>query len=112
MEHRWTMRKPVHGHVTLRYPPLGLQQAEIEDISLGGLFVNTEPTAGLDINTRVELSFSPRGRTTRRIEGVEALVVRKTAHGAGLMFRNFNSATFRMLRTLLLEDEQGEPGRS
>ena len=103
MEHRWSMRKLVDGHVTLSYPPLGILNANIRDLSLGGLFVHTH-SAVLNINTPVELLFVSSDDDAQKIYHVEALVVRKTDEGAGLMFHKFNNATFRILNFFLLSD--------
>lgn len=103
MEHRWSMRKPTNGAVVLNYPSLGLLRANIENISLGGVFVNTGRIS-LSVNTPVEMVFELPDDGARRIRKAEALVVRATGGGAGLMFHKFNPATFRLLQALLLEE--------
>ena len=104
MEHRWSMRKPVHDRITLNCPPIGILHANIRDVSLGGLFIDTD--AALNINTPVELLFSAKEKSGMlKTDHIDALVVRKTKQGVGLMFHKFNSATFRILRKLLLSEE-------
>lgn len=105
MEHRWSMRKSANGAVVLNYPSLGLLRASIENISLGGVFVNTGRIS-LSVNTPVEMVFELPEGDARRVRKAEALVVRATDGGAGLMFHKFNPATFQLLQALLLEEAE------
>ena len=57
MEHRWSLRKPVQGTVTLALPPWDKVQADICDISLGGLAI-TRLHRTIPVNTVAMLSFS------------------------------------------------------
>jgi len=57
MEHRWSIRIPVQGCVTLALPPWGELQANICDISLGGLAI-TGLHRLIPMNTVASLSFT------------------------------------------------------
>jgi PilZ domain len=57
MEHRWSIRKSIQGSVTLTLPPWDKLQADICDISLGGLAI-TCPYRAIPVNTVATLSFT------------------------------------------------------
>jgi len=57
MEHRWSIRKPIQGCVALALPLREKLQANISDISLGGLAI-TGAHRLIPINTVVSLSFA------------------------------------------------------
>ena len=57
MEHRWSIRKPMQASVTLALPKWGKLQANICDISLGGLAI-TRPQYPIPVNSLATLSFS------------------------------------------------------
>ena len=57
MEHRWSIRKPLQASVTLALPTWEKLQANICDISLGGLAV-TRPQNPIPVNALATLSFS------------------------------------------------------
>ncbi len=86
----------------LSYPPLGLLRSKVRDISLDGMFVETRSIA-LHANTPVEVTVRLRKGNTREVYRLRAFVVRVTRDGAGLMFRDFDDATFRTARALLLK---------
>jgi len=57
MEHRWSLRKPMHASITLALPRWEKLQANICDISLGGLAI-TCPHCPIPVNTPATLEFS------------------------------------------------------
>jgi len=57
MEHRWSIRKPVQASVMLALPSWDKLQANICDISLGGLAI-TRPHHPIPVNALATLSFS------------------------------------------------------
>jgi hypothetical protein len=98
MEHRWSLRKTAAGIVTVECPRLGIVRAFLKNVSLGGAFIETGGTA-LPLDAPVVLTFHARhmgewlnGR------GLNAMVIRLTADGAGLMFIDPEIETVRALR--------------
>jgi hypothetical protein len=57
MEHRWSIRKHMQASVTLALPSWEKLQANIHDISLGGLAIMC-PDCSIPVNTLATLSFS------------------------------------------------------
>jgi hypothetical protein len=57
MEHRWSIRKSIQGCVTITSPPWDKLEANICDISLGGLAITGLPQL-IPINSVVTLSFA------------------------------------------------------
>lgn len=100
IEHRRSMHKPATFDAILSYPPLGLLRSKVRDISLDGMFVETGPIA-LHANTPVEVTVRPRKGNTREAYRLRVLVARVARDGAGLMFRDFDDATFHTARALL-----------
>ncbi len=84
MEHRWSLRKPYQRPVLLSSPQHGLVSVRSRDISLGGMYVETGALT-LPLNTLVSVEFSLDDSLLREFQ-LPALVVRRTANGAGLMF--------------------------
>lgn len=100
IERRQSMREPATFDATLSYPPLGLLRSKVRDISLDGMFVETGPIA-LHANTPVEVTVRLQKGNPREAYRLRALVVRVARDGAGLMFGDFDDATFRAVRDLL-----------
>lgn len=57
MEHRWSIRKPMQGCVTLALPMRDKVQASISDISIGGLAITSQHEL-VHVNAVATLSFS------------------------------------------------------
>ncbi len=97
MEHRWFARKPISGSVVVECPRVGRVTAYMRDVSLTGMFVESPQTI-FPLNTPVVVSFSlPR---QRRFGGyrLQAMIMRRGARGAGLMFLDLGSGTAQALR--------------
>jgi hypothetical protein len=58
MEHRWSIRKPMQASVTLALPTWEKLQANICDISLGGLAITRPQHPVIPVKTLATLSFS------------------------------------------------------
>jgi hypothetical protein len=104
MEHRWSLRKPIQGSVTLALPPWDKIQADICDISLGGLAVKT--TSGLiPVNTVATLSFSLErdGRVSHH--RLSAQVAHSDQQRTGFLFMEVEGETLRVLRDMLYQPE-------
>jgi len=100
MEHRWSVRKPFRSTVTLVLPPWGRVQAEISDISLGGLAI-TSPHHAVPVNTMTILSFSLErdGRTS--YHRLPAQVAHCDDTRIGFLFTEPGSETLHVLRDML-----------
>lgn len=101
MERRWGMRKTIGVDVVIDNQPVCLLRGHIGNVSVGGLFVQTEPT-NLRKNSRVELVLLFQQDGPTRVYRMPALVVRTTADGVGLMFDQYDVDAFRALVVLLL----------
>lgn len=100
MEHRWSARKPITGNVIVECPRVGLVRAVMRDVGLGGMFVENS-TVNLPLNAPVSVIFdlpeSGRG------DGycLQAMIVRRNANGAGIMFLDPEPDVLRSMRTAL-----------
>lgn len=88
MEHRWGRRAALDVEVTINDRPLALLRGRIRNISISGAFVQTK--ISLPINTRVELVFTPHKDDPNRVYRLDAIVLRRTPEGLGMMFSQFN----------------------
>jgi hypothetical protein len=104
MEHRWSFRKAMTGSVIVECPRLGMVRASLRDMSLGGMFVETGST-NLPMNAPVAVSISPLVPNGQNAgTSLQAMVVRHTTEGAGLMFLDPKVDTLRVLREVLGEE--------
>lgn len=102
-ERRWGMRKSVEVDVVIDNQPSCLLHGSIGNVSIGGLFVRTKPTA-LNPNARVELVLLLQEGGGTRVYRMPAIVVRLTEKGAGLIFDRYNIDAFRTLVSLLRDN--------
>jgi hypothetical protein len=100
MEHRWSIRKSIHGSVSLALPPWDKIQADIRDISLGGLAV-TSPQRPIAVNTVATLSFLLEcdGRVSHH--RLTAQVAHSDTARTGFLFMEPGTETLRVLREML-----------
>jgi hypothetical protein len=100
MEHRWSSRKSLHGSVMLALPPLDKFQADIHDISLGGLAVMSPPQL-IPVNTIVTLSFllERDGRVSHH--RLNAQVAHSDPKRTGFLFLEPGNETLHVLREML-----------
>ena len=104
MEHRYTARKNVKLGVVVSLPRLGLVRGYTNDISLGGMFIETDCVA-MPVNALVTVNFQPEGHSPLVCFQAKAMVVHQRAGGFGLMFDELEPTCVRALRRLLSEDE-------
>jgi PilZ domain len=104
VEHRWSKRKPIALDVLVHYRSFGVVRGKARDIGVGGMFVETGAIT-LNLNALVEVNVRTQKDVTDRPYRLRALVVRTAPHGAGLMFRSFDQASYGVLRELLFEDQ-------
>jgi len=100
MEHRWSERKNVTMDVTLHYDPVGQISGKTRDVSLEGMFVETE---GVTIPSRAEVKvlFESKDHGTKYSHCVPAYVVHNNDNGVGLMLRHSGYEDFYALRHML-----------
>lgn len=105
MDRRWGMRKPVGIDVVIDNHPSCLLRGRIGNVSVGGLFVQTEAT-NLNPNSRVEIVLMLQKDNGTSVYRMPAMVVRLTPSGAGLRFDEYDVNAFRALVMLLLAQRQ------
>lgn len=100
MEHRWSLRKPIEGCVRLALPPWDKIQADIHDISLGGLSIpGLYPS--IPINTVATLAFSLELDGCVSYHRLHAQVVHCGNARIGFLFTEPGDETLHMLRDIL-----------
>lgn len=100
IERRCSPRKPVAMEVRLHHPSAGEVIAITRNISIEGMFVETDTTA-LSDDTELEVSFVTFGATGPQQHRVSAYIVHRNAAGIGLMLRHVAYSNFHALRFLL-----------
>jgi hypothetical protein len=105
MDRRWGMRKPVGLDVVIDNQPSCLLPGRIGNVSVGGLFVQTE-AANLNPNARVEVVLMLQQGNGTSVYRMPAMVVRLTPNGAGLRFDEYDVNAFRALVVLLLAERR------
>ena len=100
IEHRWSERKPIEMEVFLYHPSTGEIAGKTRDISLEGMYVETNG-AELPVNSELEVSFITLTETGPKQHRVPAYVVHGSANGVGLMLRHVDYTDFYALRYML-----------
>lgn len=101
MEHRWSERKPIEMDVALYYAPVGTITGKTRDVSLEGMYVQTDGV-DLPLHAELEVSFvTQNGGGTPQEHHVPAYVVHGTGSGIGLMLRHVDYGDFYALRYML-----------
>lgn len=101
MEHRWSERKPIEMEVALYYAPVGTIAGKTRDVSLEGMYVQTD---GIDLpmHAELEVSFTTRsGNGAHQEHHLPAYVVHGNGSGVGLMLRHVDYKDFYALRYML-----------
>lgn len=99
MEHRWSIRKPMYGSVTLTIPPWHKAEAAIEDVSVGGMGIAAGPLH-IPLNTVVMLSFTLDNDGCVSHHRLPAQVVHSEGTRTGLLFIDPTRETLHALRGL------------
>jgi hypothetical protein len=102
MEHRWSIRKPVQGSVTLALPLWEKLQADICDVSLGGLAI-TSRHGPIPVNTAAMLSFSLERDGCVSHHRLPALVAHSDNTRTGFLFTEPGRETLQVLRDMLYQ---------
>jgi len=100
VEHRWSERTSSQQTVIVDCPRIGLTSVNMHDVSLGGMFVVTNERT-LRMNMPVVVIFNLAPSNHFGDFDIEAMVVRRTAFGAGLMFLDMATDVLRALQTVL-----------
>lgn len=86
-EHRCCARKALDRELMIGYPQTGFVRAQVRDISLGGMCIET--TASLALNTPVELLFRAQANGAPRMHRWRATVRHIAPEGIGLRYEPF-----------------------
>lgn len=105
MEHRWSLRKSIQGSVTLALPPWDKIQADICNISLGGLAVKSTQCL-IPVNTMATLSFSLERDGCMSHHRLSAQVAHSDNLRTGFLFMEPEGETVRVLRDMLYQPER------
>lgn len=100
MEHRYADRKDLRLGVVISLPRLGLIRGYTSDISLGGMFIETDCVA-MPVNALVTVSFQLDDDNPMICFQAKAMVVHQRAGGFGLMFDRLEPACTRALRNMI-----------
>ncbi len=100
-DNRWSERQDIRLRITLIDGGREILQANSKNISIGGIFIDT--TSQLDIDKKLEVSFSLRSANRTRQHRLPARVVRNHDGGAALAFRDYDTNTLNALRVLLYD---------
>lgn len=102
IENRWSQRRKVSLAVDVIDADAHLEHCRTRDVGLGGVFVEISAERQPAENAEVELLFKLIGKDQRLVQHrLRAKVVRATAEGIGLMFRGFDTSSFRSLQELM-----------
>ena len=107
MEHRWSVRKPQCCPVVVDTPRQGRVAAKLQDIGIGGMFIETDDIT-LPLNTPVNVAFTLPREPFREDFRLPAMVVRHAPTGAGVMFLDIELNILRALRRALYEPLNSE----
>ena len=100
IERRWAKRTPVSLDVEVICQGKGAAACKALDIGLGGVFLEMGRDEVLP-DSNVELMFLLGASSQRIKHKIKARVVRTSAQGMGLMFRDFDATAFRSLQEVL-----------
>jgi hypothetical protein len=100
-DYRFYARMPLPLEVELRMHHDRLGPFPVRDMDVGGLFVETDQVE-LYPNDVVEVDFVPGGAGAARLRGFRARVVRHAADGVGLMFLDYDQASFGALLDVMV----------
>ena len=85
MDRRSYERRRVHESVTIQSARSGPLVTNMQDLSLGGMYLETGQ-GGLSQNSTVRVTFRLPGGSPHDALTLEAVVVRRNDEGCGLMF--------------------------
>ncbi len=95
-EQRWSVRQPIQLNVTLYHSVGRPIPGKVQDISFGGIYVETNEKIP-PVNTPVALGFRYGDGSNDNYYRMSAIVIRSTGAGAGLMFEKYDDSTVESL---------------
>ena len=100
IERRWTMRAPIDLDVEMFFQGEESAVCKALDIGLGGVFMKINRSEVLP-DEDVELVFLLGAGSHSIKHKIKAKIVRMSAQGLGLMFKDFDATAFRSLQEIL-----------
>lgn len=85
MDQRCNVRNPIQHNVVVDCPGLGLTPANTGDVSLSGMYIHANGLT-FPLGAPVFIAFDSSPGAPHDGLGLDAMVVRRTASGVGLMF--------------------------
>lgn len=102
IENRWSQRRSLDMDVEILLHGSVVGRTRTRDVGLGGVFLFLDDDQRLDTDVDVDILFVADGQNESRARHkLRARVVRHTADGAGLMFRDFDTSAFRALQEVM-----------
>ena len=87
VEHRWSPRKPIAMDVSLIYAPIGSIEGKTRNISLEGMYIETDGSE-IPHQARLEVAFTARSGSGNKVYRMPAYVVHSHEKGVGLMLQH------------------------
>jgi hypothetical protein len=102
IENRWSQRRSLDMDVEILLNGSVLGRTRTRDVGLGGVFLLLDDGQPLTSDEDVDLLFmSGEQEGGRSRHKLRARVVRHTADGVGLMFRDFDTSAVRALQEIM-----------
>jgi hypothetical protein len=102
IENRWSQRRSLDMDVEILLHGSVIGHTRTRDVGLGGVFLFLDKGEHLSPEEDVDLMFmSGEQSGSRARHKLRARVVRHTAEGVGLMFRDFDTSAFRALQEVM-----------
>ncbi len=104
VEQRWSQRREVSLGVDILENGVLVASCQSRDVGLGGVFVESL-VSNLNIGNDYELCFS-LGQKDMAKQKLKAKAVRQSDDGFGLMFKDFDTNSFRSLQEIMRHSTQ------
>ena len=101
MEKRWSERKELSVGVEIYQQGELLGSCFSKDIGLGGTFLGTESSYGVNEDSDVELIFSLASKEKSTRHKIHARATRVSDQGIGFKFCDFDTGVFRSLQEIM-----------
>ena len=98
VENRWSQRRPLNVSVDVMVGNAKLASCRTKDVGLGGVFLYLDEDVQPDKDVDLELYFVVSDKPKQKLRG---RVVRNTQDGIGLIFRDFDTGSFRALQEIM-----------
>ncbi|MDH5547234.1 MAG: PilZ domain-containing protein [Gammaproteobacteria bacterium] len=102
IENRWSQRRPLSMQVEVLSGGVKLAQGQARDVGLGGVFLfldlEQQPSGEIDVELLFDTGSNGESRHKHKLR---ARIVRHSAEGIGLMFRDFDTSSFRALQEVM-----------